>query len=151
MAQLQVTGLPARQAEAFLHAANGLTRKEAAKAMGCSPQNAAQLVHSVLFKLRARNTPEAIAIAFQRGVLRVMTLVMIVGALGPFGPAEPAQADEDDPLARRIRSRPRGPGTRRVRGGRIPRLSRRDQQFLNFYDLEPVLLWDDGDLYISYQ
>ena len=151
MPKLNVQGLPKRQAEALLHTANGLTRKEAAKLMGCSPQNVAQLIWSVLFKLRARNTPEAIAVAFQKGILRVMCAVMMLSAIGHTLPA-PAHADEDDPLMRRLRSRPSGRGTRRVRRLRhdIEALPGHDKAFIDHYGLEPTLLWDDG-LYLVYR
>ena len=113
--KLVVTGLPPRQAEALLHTANGMTRKEAAKRMNCSPQNVVMLLDAVRFKLHARTAPEAVANAFRAGVLRLLSLVLILAAGALTLPA-PAVA-QDNTTAPRVRVR------------QYSRARRREEQF----------------------
>lgn len=112
MKQLIVTGLPTRQAEALLHTANGMTRKEAARRMGCSPQNVAQLMTQVSFKLHARNAAEAVANGFRVGVLRLMSLILILSS-GALVVPSPAGADEM-PVLRSARVRQTSRSTRQL-------------------------------------
>ncbi|OFE11415.1 hypothetical protein PHACT_12730 [Pseudohongiella acticola] len=142
-------GLPDKQREILIHTANGLTRKEAARKMGCSPQNASQLMDAVCFKLRARNAPQAIAIAFQQGLLRTLCLLALITA-GAVTSIPVAQAD-DDPLIRRARSRPNPRLTRRVRRTVCGvAIMPNDQGFIDYFGLSHTLVWDDA-LYVVYQ
>jgi DNA-binding CsgD family transcriptional regulator len=99
MKQLTVTGLPKRQAEALLHTAHGMTRKEAARRMGCSPQNVVMLLDAVRFKLHARTAAEAVTNAFRAGVLRLMSFVL-VAVLGAFASPPPSLAGDQNPPLR---------------------------------------------------
>jgi DNA-binding CsgD family transcriptional regulator len=144
-----VSGLPQRQGEVLLHTACGRTRKEAAKLMGCSPKNAEQLLDAVRHKLHARTAPEAVATAFQRGILRSLAAVLILSSFGAFLQA-PAEASDDDPMVRRVRSRPSGRQTRRVRSGDCLADVAASDLFIQFYNLQPVIVWDDG-LYLTYE
>ena len=152
MRQLTVTGLPKRQAEALLHTASGMSRKEAARKMGCSPQNVVMLMDSVRFKLHAKTAAEAVSNAFQRGILRALALVMTMSSAIAFLPAPAAQASDDDSMIRRVRTRPSGRTTRRIRSsdhlGDL--LDPVNQDFIDFHCLQPVLVWDDG-LYLTFQ
>jgi DNA-binding CsgD family transcriptional regulator len=146
--QLKVTGLPKRQAEALLLTASGMTRKEAARKMACSPANVVMLMDTVRFKLHAKTAAEAVSVAFQRGILRLMALVMFVSAISPAFPT-PAQADEQDrdPFMRRGRSTRRGVRRHRLRGRAND--NQFDIDFINSTGLQPVLVWDDG-LFVTY-
>lgn len=150
MTQIIATGLPPRQAEALLLTAQGMSRKEAAKRMHCSPQNVVMLLDAVRHKLHARTAPEAVATAFQRGILRSLAAVLILSSFGMFLDAPAAEAAEDDPMVRRVRSRPSGRLSRRVRSNDALADITTPDLFIQFYDLQPVLVWDDG-LYVVYQ
>lgn len=149
---IEVAGLPRRQGEVLLHTARGLTRKEAAKLMGCSPKNAEKLMDSVCYKLHARNSIQAVSIAFQRGILRTLALLLTISSVTVFLPAPAAQASDDDPMIRRVRARPTGRMTRRVRGSDhlADLMDPCCQDFIDFHCLQPVLVWDDG-LYLTFQ
>jgi len=145
-----VTGLPERQGQALLHTAEGATRKEAARIMGCSAQNVIMLLNTVKFKLHARSTPEAVAIAFQRGILRMLALATMFGAIttGLPAPASASQDDDQQPLIRRIRTRTARSGMRRIRTRDHFDIAVNDPRALS--GLTPVLIWDDG-LFVVYQ
>jgi len=103
---------------------------------------------TVRFKLHAKTAAEAVSVAFQRGILRLMALVMFVSAISPAFPT-PAQADEQDrdPFMRRGRSTRRGVRRHRLRGRAND--NQFDIDFINSTGLQPVLVWDDG-LFVTY-
>jgi len=152
MSQLTVKGLPPRQAEALLCTARGMTHKEAARAMGCSPQNVNMLMDSVRFKLHAKTAAEAVSKAWQSGIIRLMSWVLVVATVNALLPAPAAMATDDDTLIRRIRTRPTGRFVRRIRGSeQIDEFfsDLANQDFADVLCLQPTLVWDEG-LYLTY-
>lgn len=147
---ITVNGLPKRQSEAFLYAAQGLTRNETASRMGCSAQNVKMLITEVHNKLGARNTPHAISEAFRRGILRALCLAMFFASVTAVTPAQKALAEEDL-MARRLRSRSTQRGTRRVRGSRCLARTRQEQSFIDYFGLETLLVWDEDHFYVAHQ
>lgn len=149
MDSLTSSGLPKKQAKALMLAASGKTRKESAKIMGCSPDNVAKLIQAVLCKLNAKNTPEAITIAFQKGILRFLSLFLVIFGISTTL-VPPASAIDDDPLARRLRSPRTRKGSRRITRG-MPQSAAITQLYIDCFGLEPVLAWDDGQMFVHYQ
>lgn len=97
----QTIKLSPRQAEALTLKARGLSAKEAAREMHCSPNNVQRLLEACFFKLLARNTAEAIAKAITSHAIELALLVTLTtSALLPA---------EDQPF------RVRGRGARVVR------------------------------------
>jgi len=148
--QMTVIGLPAREAQALSLVAQGMTTKRAAKDMNCSPRNVEALIEHSMRRLHANNRAHLVATAFQRGILRSLAAVLILSSFGAFLQAPAAQASDDDPMVRRVRSRPSGRQTRRVRSGDCLADVASSDLFIQFYNLQPVIVWDDG-LYMTYQ
>jgi len=147
MDNLQIIDLPDRQAEALRLTALGYTRKQAAKILRCTPDNVAKLMQAVLCRLNAKNTPQAITIAFQRGILRFLTAILTISGCTFILPTT-ADADSD-PLVRRLSNRIPRRGTRRVSNG-LPKTSTHTQLYIDTFGLEPVLTWDDEELIVQY-
>lgn len=149
MNSLIVSGLPKKQGEALILAASGNTRKESAQKMGCSPDNVAKLNQAILCRLNAKNTPQAITIAFSRGILRFLSLFLVIfGISSTLTP--PLSAIDDDTLARRLRSHRTRRGSRRITRG-LPQSAAINQLYIDCFGLEPVLAWDDGQMFVHYQ
>jgi len=149
MQAVTVIGLPPREGTALKLIAEGLTAKEAARAMKCSPRNIEALLTISMHRLSARNRANLVSSAFQRGILRSLAAVLILSSFGAFLQAPAAQASDDDPMVRRVRSRPSGRQTRRVRSSDCLADVAASDLFIQFYNLQPVLIWDDG-LYLTY-
>lgn len=149
--QLTVTGLPEREGQALSLVAQGMTTKVAARDMHCSPRNVEALLENSMRRLDAKNRTHLVAIAFERGFIRAVAFLMLTVITGSMFTAPAAEASEDDPMVRRVRSRPSGRLSRRVRSrDALADITNTSDLFIQFYDLQPVLVWDDG-LYVVYQ
>lgn len=71
LGQIEVRGLPRRQAETLAHTALGLSAKETAREMAISPRTVEMNLALAMEKLRARNRVHLITRAFARGVIAV--------------------------------------------------------------------------------
>jgi DNA-binding CsgD family transcriptional regulator len=149
--QLTVTGLPAREGQALSLVAQGMTTKRAARDMHCSPRNVEALLENSMRRMDAKNRVHLVAIAFERGVLRATAFCLVVVMSAGMFPAPAAQASDDDPYIRRVRSRPSGRGTRRLSGhDHFPDAGKMVDDFIQFHNLQPTLIWDD-ELLLTYQ
>lgn len=146
---LQVTGLPPREGEALAHIAAGKTTKVAAKHMKCSPRNVEALVENSMRRLSASNRVNLITLAFEKGILRFLSLFLVVFGISTTL-VPPASAIDDDPLARRLRSPRTRKGSRRITRG-MPQSAAITQLYIDCFGLEPVLAWDDGQMFVHYQ
>ena len=72
-----------RTGEVLVCAAQGMSIKMTARAMGCAISTVESLRSNAMYKLRASNMCQAIAEAYRRGVLAYLALV--VCALSVFG------------------------------------------------------------------
>ncbi|MEX2964233.1 response regulator transcription factor [Microbulbifer sp. TYP-18] len=75
--------LAPRQAEALTHRARGLSYAETAAAMGCSVANVDNLLSECFFKLRARNSTDAVAKAIKHGLIQFALLAAVIAGAGP--------------------------------------------------------------------
>jgi DNA-binding CsgD family transcriptional regulator len=66
---LTATGLAPRESQALLLVAQGHSYKSAAKAMGCGVKTIAGRIQNLFYKLKANNSRQMIANAFQLGHL----------------------------------------------------------------------------------
>jgi len=80
--------LAPRELEAVLHCANDRTVKQAAKAMGISPETLKKRIESARFKLKASSIRALVLESFRRG------LIAAVSFAGPASP-DPHQHEHD--------------------------------------------------------
>ncbi|MGP3789452.1 sigma factor-like helix-turn-helix DNA-binding protein [Pseudomonas sp. B392_1p] len=74
-------GLPRRQLEALLLAANDMTHKEIARQMGIAPDSARQRLDDARFKLGMQKTVRGLCLeAFKRGIIAPLMVALLVGA-----------------------------------------------------------------------
>lgn len=146
---ISVTGLPQREGAVLCYTALGLSSKHIARKLDCSARNVENLRDSAKNRLQATNTPNLIAIAFQKGILRFLSLFLVIfGISSTLTP--PLSAIDDDPLARRLRSHRTRRGSRRITRG-LPQSAAINQLYIDCFGLEPVLAWDDGQMFVHYQ
>lgn len=146
---ISVTGLPEREGAVLCYTALGLSSKLIAKKLECSPRNVENLRESAKNRLHAQNTPNLVAIAFQKGILRFLSLFLVIFGISTTL-VPPASAIDDDPLARRLRSPRTRRGSRRITRG-MPQSAAITQLYIDCFGLEPVLAWDDGQMFVHYQ
>lgn len=73
-------GLPRRQLEALLLAANDMTHKEIARQMGIAPDSARQRLDDARFKLGMQKTVRGLCLeAFKRGIIAPLALALLIG------------------------------------------------------------------------
>lgn len=148
---ISVNGLPEREGLALRLIAMGMTAKQAAREMNCSPRNVEALTSHAMERLDAKNRVHLVTTAFQRGILKVCAMALLASISAGIVPAPAAHASDDEPITRRMRGRPSSRAARRVRRtvGDINHLPE-DQGFIDYFQLSPVIVWDDG-LYLVYQ
>lgn len=66
---LLATGLPPRCSQVLLLRAKGLTVTDTAQQLGCGAETVKNRIKDLFYKLKARNTAEAIINAFNNGYL----------------------------------------------------------------------------------
>lgn len=76
-ANLTVNGLPPREGLALRCIALGLTAKQAAKEMHCSPRNVEALTSNAVHRLHAKNRTHAVAQAFKMGHLKYIPVFLL--------------------------------------------------------------------------
>ncbi|MAO41158.1 MAG: hypothetical protein CMK70_13455 [Pseudohongiella sp.] len=145
---IAVRGVPAREGAVLGYTALGLSSKAIARKLSCSPRNVENLRDSAKSRLHASNTPNLIAIAFQKGILRFMSIALVVLGAGTGLVPQPAQAD-DDPTLRRIRTHRMRRGSRRIRHGYTPPAAI-NQLYIEYFNLQAELSWDDGEMHVHY-
>lgn len=73
---IEVSGLTPRRREALALRACGLSYKRCAQIMGCSADNVKNRIDDLYFEFRASSTPQLMTKAIQKGVLRILTLLL---------------------------------------------------------------------------
>ena len=75
--QLVCEGLPERQSQVVILAAQGHGEKATAKAMNCSVANIRALRSTVFYKWHAQNITSAVAEGFKRGHLKYIPILLV--------------------------------------------------------------------------
>lgn len=90
---LTCEGLPPRQSQAIVLAAQGMSEKMSARVMGCSVDNVRNLRATVYFKWKAPNVAAAVAEGFRRGHLRYLPIILLcfTTLFGLHGEARPVR------------------------------------------------------------
>lgn len=104
LGNFEATGLPPRQSQILLALANGLTQKAAAEALGCKQPSIRNTTSTLLFKLHATNTVNAVANAFASGNLHVVKAILVLFVAMHTSIAPYTTDGDQQPL--RPRSRP---------------------------------------------
>ena len=76
LGKLAAMGLPPRESQALLLAANGLSQNESATLMNCSASNVKGRLTNLFYKVSANSTPELITKCFGSGILRFLSLLI---------------------------------------------------------------------------
>jgi len=74
---ITVIGLPPREGLALRFIAMGMTAKQAAREMHCSPRNVEALTSHAVTRLNAKNRPHAVARAFALGHLKYIPVFLL--------------------------------------------------------------------------
>lgn len=96
----------------------------------------------------ALNTANLVAVAFQKGILRFLSVLLVIFGTG-LSISQPVTAQSDDPFARRIRCTRARRGTRRVSRG-LPPPSMFNQLYIEYFNLQAVLEWEDDEMHVHY-
>ena len=102
LGNLVAENLPARQAQALLFCANGLSEKAAAQLMDCSPANVRSLKQALFYKLDVHTATEAITKAFAKCYLRFASVLMAMF----IATSTSLPSDHQQQIARTGRTRP---------------------------------------------
>ena len=99
-------GLSPRETEVLLCKAAGWTEKQAASALTCSVANITNITQSLLYKLRARRSTDALCHAFQRGIIHY-SVIMLAVLMGTMPPHDNSMARNNHrvPLTVKIKTR----------------------------------------------
>jgi DNA-binding CsgD family transcriptional regulator len=78
LGNLEATGITPRESQALLLRASGFNVDECAKAMGCGKANVQDRISNLFYKCGASSTPELITKAFQSGILRFLSVLLLI-------------------------------------------------------------------------
>ncbi len=108
---LAISGFPPREALVVGFTALGLSSKEIARQIDCSPRNVEALRDAAKNRVHATNTPHLISTAFRCGMLRFMSLVLTTWlgtGLQPIVTDHIQSSINDDQMRRSCRAKGRG-------------------------------------------
>jgi DNA-binding CsgD family transcriptional regulator len=78
LGKLAAMGLPPRESQALLLAANGLSQNESATLMNCSAANIKGRLTNLFYKVSANSKAELITKCFENGILRFLSICLAI-------------------------------------------------------------------------
>lgn len=78
LGKLAAVGLPPRESQALLLAANGLTQPQSAKVMNCTAANIKGRLTNLFYKVHAKSKAELITKCFESGILRFLSIFLAI-------------------------------------------------------------------------